>query len=488
MPIPLLLAMVLAFGLGLPTEARSLSNSDLIRRLVETGLGVVLVGAVGTAFGMVVALRVKRSGGAQARTRGVFVWGLRTVVGLGLTVFAWTLCWIDWPRVVDWGLGLRGTIFIEEFAVLMPYLAGQFLAWCGLYAAERALRPGIADRGMAAYLFRKSRQSFGMVLPVASIYVLGRDVLRWKMPQGFEDPTIQFGGTCLIAALVFILSPAFVRLTWPTRRMEAGPLRDRLERLSRRLRFRCSDILVWDTGGVIVNAGVTGSVPWFRYVLITDAMIELLDEHEIEAVFGHEVGHIAHRHLPYFGLFLLGSMGLLTMCGALVARIWNIDASLARWLPEATLGTVEQVLLLAICGLYFFVVFGFLSRRFERQADVFGARAVSCDQHECPPHRDMNAPDAPDRAVRTLCPVGIRIFANALGNVAALNGMSPRARSWRHGSIAKRIAFLEGLEYQPDAEKKFQLRIARLRWALVVGLATASAIAVFLASGEAGAR
>ena len=49
----------------------------------------------------------------------------------------------------------------------------------------------------------------------------------------------------------------------------------------------------------------------------------------------------------------------------------------------------------------------------EKAADVFGTRAVSCDRLGCPPHLDMNAPESPDRPVDSLCPVGIRIFANA---------------------------------------------------------------------------
>ena len=69
-----------------------------------------------------------------------------------------------------------------------------------------------------------------------------------------------------------------------------------------------------------------------------------------------------------------------------------------------------------------------------------------------------------------LCPVGIRIFADALANVARSNGLDPTGRSWRHGSIATRIAFLEGLERRPDREGKFQRGVTRLRIALGVVL------------------
>ena len=69
----------------------------------------------------------------------------------------------------------------------------------------------------------------------------------------------------------------------------------------------------------MVNACVTGILPVSGYVLLSDALIEALTPHEIAAVFGHEIGHIAHRHLLYFGFFFMGSLGLLTVLIELVA-------------------------------------------------------------------------------------------------------------------------------------------------------------------------
>ena len=63
----------------------------------------------------------------------------------------------------------------------------------------------------------------------------------------------------------------------------------------------------------MLNACVTGILPRFRYVLLTDALIETMTPVEVAAVFGHEIGHIAHRHLLYFGFFFAGSLGILTL-------------------------------------------------------------------------------------------------------------------------------------------------------------------------------
>jgi STE24 endopeptidase len=139
---------------------------------------------------------------------------------------------------------------------------------------------------------------------------------------------------------------------------------------------------------------------------------------------------------------------------------------------------LRSSLVLLCLGLYFLVAFGHVSRRFERQADVFGCRTVSCGHADCPPHADPNSVLAATPAMVPLCPVGIRIFANALANVASLNGIELRARSWRHGSISRRIAFLEGLEGRTEAERRFQFEVRRLRLAVALVLSAALLYAV----------
>ena len=64
---------------------------------------------------------------------------------------------------------------------------------------------------------------------------------------------------------------------------------------------------------MIVNAAVMGIVAPLRYVLITDAMIEQMDDTKIEAVFGHEAGHVKHHHIPCFLLFALTSGCIVTL-------------------------------------------------------------------------------------------------------------------------------------------------------------------------------
>jgi STE24 endopeptidase len=120
-----------------------------------------------------------------------------------------------------------------------------------------------------------------------------------------------------------------------------------------------------------------------------------------------------------------------------------------------------------------FFVFGFLSRRCERQADVFGCRVVSCNQRDCPEHSTTT-----ELALcgAGLCRTGIQTFVSALEKVAALNGIC-RSRpgwlqSWRHSTIARRVDFLQQVLFDSQVEARFQRTVARVKWALVIGLAT----------------
>jgi STE24 endopeptidase len=485
MPVSLLIALLLAFGfdpspLGVPP-------SDVVPRVLEMCGGITLVGVLAFGLGFWVAFQVSQSGYATSRVRRRYGLGVRVLTVVSLLVYGWIIHMLGWSKLVRANWGLQGVVLLDDLLVFLPYLMIQLLVWCGLFKAELALQihlgPSSATR-LGRYLLLRSRQSLGLVLPVVLMYLIRRDFLDRFWPTWDENALAQPVEIAVLGALVLMVSPVFVRLAWPTRSLPPGPLRRRLERVAGRVGFTFTDILVWDTSHLMVNACVTGILPGYRYVLLSDALIDSLSPQEVAAVFGHEIGHVAHRHLLYFAFFFLGSLGVLSVLAELVSRTGPLLAmlgSVTPWSPVSFSEVVQAIVLLTALGVYFWLVFGQLSRRFERQADVFGSKVVSCDRGECPPHCDLDSDLSPELTPGNkpkLCPVGIRIFADALANVARFNGLDPNGRSWRHGSIALRIAFLEGLERHPDQEHKFQRSVTRLRLALGFALAVAVLVSV----------
>jgi Zn-dependent protease with chaperone function len=264
------------------------------------------------------------------------------------------------------------------------------------------------------------------------------------------------------------------------RSLPAGPLRDRLLATARRLRFRCSDLLLWNTGRGMANAMVVGLLPWPRYVVFTDRLLEEFSPDEVEAVLGHEIGHVRHLHMPLYLGFLTASMAVFGVllnnaqshAEPLRDYLFDRGGPIAVWLLEA---------MPAVVGLlgYVFVVFGFLSRRCERQADVFGCRAGSCADPHCQGHDEKTTLTVGGKG---LCPTGIRTFIRALEKVAVLNGISRDRpgflQSWQHSTIARRVAFLEGLLADPRRESSFQRRLLLVKCGLLAVLAVALIVAV----------
>jgi Zn-dependent protease with chaperone function len=249
--------------------------------------------------------------------------------------------------------------------------------------------------------------------------------------------------------------------------MPAGPVRGRLEDAARRLRFRYSDLLVWNTRKGMANAMVVGILPWPRYVVFTDRLLHDFTPDEVEAVFGHEIGHVKHFHMLYYFLFLSVSM---TVLGVLA------HLCLSRFLSDSQ-QHFETLPMVGLVLLYIFVVFGFISRRCERQADIYGCRTVSCRQGNCQEH-EAGVALAPRGA--GLCPTGIRTFIRALEKVADVNGISRDRpgllQSWQHSTIARRVAFLQQMIADPTIERVFQRRVALVKWGLLLGALLAAVL------------
>jgi Zn-dependent protease with chaperone function len=461
---------------------------------VLTGLGVLVVGLHASLVGhrLCRGLRygaVGRDALLRPYERGrlhnqvlLFGFFVAALVGLG---WGWA--------VYQFRSGDAGPLPGTELLLLAPFLAAQLLAWACFYDSERALYlasrrscdgPGRPDFGSRlSYVAFQARQKLALVFLPVLLLILQKELFR-LIPSEWAEWQAAANYLCIGTLLIVVVTmPWMVRLLLGLRPLPPGPIRDRLQAASRRLGFRCSNLLLWNTRSGMANAMVLGVLPWVRYVVFTDRLLEDFAPEEVEAVFGHEVGHVKHHHMLYYlgflviSVFVLGLLVNAVLPLAVVAvqsglaLLGNVPVAWPAALVEMLdlnkhkyLAFLPMVILLLS---YIFVVFGFLSRRCERQADVFGCRAVSCHRPDCPGHDPEAVPGADGRG---LCPTGIRIFMRALEKVASVNGISRDRpgflQSWQHSTIARRVEFLQRILDDPAVETHFQRRVALVKWVL----------------------
>ena len=411
-----------------------------------------------------------------------------------------------------------------------------FLAWTGLwwsqYPAEHALRehnlldqletglPVYAPPTFREYFFANLRlQVLFTIVPVLAIVFL-RDLLAVALRPlagTWVSDTVEFVAMLLSTAMVFIFAPEILRRVLQTQPLPDSPLRRRLERMCERVGMRYRDILLWRTQNNMGNAAVMGILPPVRYILLSDLLLERMDDEQIEAVFAHEVGHVVHRHMAwYVVIILIFSLGLMAV-EQLVQQLGPTPTFL-RGVPEDLLNVLSIVGSL----LAFLVFFGFLSRRFERQADVYAARMMEANRAEAlPAPAAAPAAEAAQTALEVPAPVpprvhaapiiepvsshvghyGATVFASALHRVAVMNNipLAPRRRprrgfvrrlthsldsfvdaahNWFHGSVPHRMAYLRGLSTDPSLTSRFDKFMLRLYCTLLFALFASAAFVV----------
>lgn len=420
---------------------------------LAAGAGVVLVAVLGEALIHGACWALRRRPGNRMAIMQRYARFKRWHLLIQCAVFFATLYggwgWVVQQAETAWS--------IPGFKILMlaPLLAGLVIGWARFYDVERLNHEMLWYPEMSPFLSRwaflglQARHHLLLLIPAMGLLVAQESLFLAVPTLKSADNTLLLAltaTTMLAAALVVI--PYFLRLFLGLRPLPDGPLRQRLLRTATRLGFRFNDILVWNTRKGIANAMVTGITPWLRYIVVTDALMHELNDDEIEAVFGHEVGHMKHHHILFYMVFILTSLFLLSGIWSASERwVGTFDAS--TWLtdvvPPATWQIISVWIVLLVVAVYMLIVFGWLSRRCERQADIFGCKTAS--------------PAA---------------FINALEKVADLNGISRERPGflawWQHSTIADRVDFIRRMEGDPALEPKFQRRLGWTKWGVALGL------------------
>lgn len=195
------------------------------------------------------------------------------------------ICWgftsllMIWPG--DWDAVIAGSAwgeipFLREALLLSPAILSRLLmlaeadGWCSALVESR------------------------MSLPLACGPVwLGSAAARWG---GLTSPESDSGVMTILLIVLMLIAvyPEFLRRCWGL-----APLNE--PELTRRLQSQYGKnvppLLVWPESVSICNAALLGCVPPFRYLVISQSLLDGLTSGELDAVIAHEMGHLRRRHV-----------------------------------------------------------------------------------------------------------------------------------------------------------------------------------------------
>ncbi|HDZ43111.1 hypothetical protein LCGC14_0123800 [marine sediment metagenome] len=426
--------------------------------------GAAAMARIGVAATLRVLARAAGAGPSAARRQRLLTMAERAWL---LGGFAALLA-SGYANFVSSTLALGPVPLLALWAALIPFVAALLLTWTIDYRAHRAIRQQMAgqwppgERPLAIwtrsqYVLFHLRTHLLFIVALLSAIMLANDLL-WRAAVSLWPPAqaewIAAGGAFISAGAVFLLAPLMITRIWKTARLADGPLRRRIEELCDRLNLRYRDVLVWQTEGVLANAAVMGLIPQVRYVLLSDALLERMDERQVMGVFAHEAGHVTGRHLLTMAVFAV----TVTMLASAVFTA-AIDApTLDNWVAiGATIGLLVPLWTFA---------FGWMSRRLERQSDVAAAWILS-RQADGPQEQHWDDPH--------ITPEGAALFAGALQRIAQLNGTPTTQPNWRHGSIASRVRYILSLGASGGSRRPIDRLVRRIKWGVWLALAAAVA-------------
>jgi Zn-dependent protease with chaperone function len=376
--------------------------------------------------------------------------------------------------------GLNLSSFLNQIALFSAAPTLQTILFLGLFVFYLSIVWFCAH---SAYrkLYRDdiSRQSYVISNVSFSIPVL----LPWLLLSGladlinflpFEWPK-QFLATTegeVIYFLVFlcavaVLGPVLIQKFWRCRPLESGAHRSRIEDLCAKAGLAYADILYWPIfGGKMITAGVMGLIRKFRYILVTRALLQMLEPGEIDAVIAHEIGHVKRKHLLFYLIFFVGYMFLsyitldFIIFSLMYAKpvIWLINT--AGFNQTTVVSALFSIVIIVIFLIYFRFIFGFFMRNFERQADLF---VYSLFDNAKP-------------------------LISTLEKIAITSGQPADRPNWHHFSIKERIDYLKKCELNPTWIKRHDRKVKKGIAIYLAGLLSIGVVGYYLNVGVIGTQ
>ncbi|MFO7666267.1 MAG: M48 family metalloprotease [Desulfobacterales bacterium] len=394
---------------------------------------------------------------------------LNTCSILAILLFAINIYGINLPSYTREIPLLKSVPTMEALLFLCLFLLYLSMTWGAAFGAYRKLYSAY-DLSRRSYIASNISFSIPVVMPwlLLSFAADIINILPFEGPKRFLSTTegeLLFFTSFLVVIAIF--GPVLIQTFWRCKPVEEGKNRAMIEAVCKRAGVKISNILYWHVFETkIITAGVMGLVSRFRYLLVTKALLSLLEPEEIESVIAHEIGHIKQRHFLFYMVFFLGYMLLSLATFDMIIYLVIYAKPLYRFLTDygvkqATIISISfGITITALFLVYFRFIFGYFMRNFERQADIYVYSFF-----------DSAKP-----------------LISTLEKIAAASGQPADKPNWHHFSIKDRIEYLNRCDADKRWIKRHNIKIKKGMAVYLAGLFIIGSIGYNLNFGEMGKR
>jgi Zn-dependent protease with chaperone function len=296
------------------------------------------------------------------------------------------------------------------------------------------------DIGKRGFITGNIRFNIPVIFPWLMLSIVS-DIIEHTPLRGFkrflDQPSGQIIFMALFLTIILIFIPVIIKYFWGCKPLPDSSKASGVRAFLKSLGFKYKEIVNWPLlEGKMMTAGIMGIVPGYRYIMITDSLMEILTQSELNAVMAHEAGHAKYKHqiklsLLFVGFFIL-AMGIIDSdyYSILIGYVSSKN-SFINMSDTIKILLFAGPLILSLI-LYFRFIMGFFMRHFERQADSYAAIT-------------LNDP----------MPI-----ISSLEKIALLSGKIRDVPSWHHFSIRQRVEFLLKSNENPWLFEKHRRMVA----------------------------
>lgn len=287
---------------------------------------------------------------------------------LALSGFAFEIFYLKLPLFVDKTFGFIKFSNVRSLISIIPLIASITLTRLIAFELEKSLR----DTSWTWRKYASINLKFALIplLPFVLYLLIADFVDHSSLPVRLYFISHSYIYLLIMLTIImfmYALSPYFIRSIWPTKQIPDSLLQDRIDALAKREGIKYRKALVWNTSGSnISNAAMTGIMPLFRYIFLTDTLLNDFNLDEIETIVAHEFGHIKYRHILAYLVFSLGYLIFyMFLYVKFIPLLENLD------IGDTFISMISAVVTIFAFLTYFVFIFRFLSRRFELQSDLY---------------------------------------------------------------------------------------------------------------------